>query len=391
MKIGYDISQTGGSKAGCGILADSLIRHLATINPTDKYILYATFGDQYWDHDWRRSTLKPFGSMVLSALTPKTLEESRRFWRNPPADFESRLGDPDVIHSNNFFCPRGLRLARLVYTLYDMSFLEDPKWTTEENRTGCFAGVFAASVSADLIIAISGFSRTHFLRTFPHYPEDRVVVVRPASRLANVIPIKPSKLAELTPRGFWLTVGTLEPRKNHVRLLRAYAKRLRRPGGTLPLVIAGGEGWLMEEFRSTLNELQLQDRVLLAGYVDDAELVWLYRNCFCFLYPSLFEGFGLPVVEAMEQGAAVISSNSSSLPEIVGSAAVLVDPYQEDEICAAMEKLATGEIQPEVLRRQSLQKAREFSWDAVARQVSGLYHQVQAMPRVSQDLIRRGR
>jgi len=391
MKIGYDISQTGASKAGCGYFADSLIRHLATIDPPNSYILYPTFGDLYWDPCWRESTVKPAGSLARSAFSPGTFEESRQFWRHPPRDFERILGDPDVIHSNNFFCPRGLSRARLIYTLYDLGFLENPSWTTEENRSGCFAGVFEASLRSDLILSISEFSRTHFLRTFPHYPEDRIVVVRPASRLANVLPIKPSKMAELTPRGFWLTVGTLEPRKNHVRLLRAYAKRLRRPGGTLPLVIAGGEGWLMEEFRSTLNELQLQDRVLLAGYVDDAELVWLYRNCFCFLYPSLFEGFGLPVVEAMEQGAAIISSNSSSLPEIVGSAAVLVDPYQEDEICAAMEKLATGEIQPEVLRRQSLQKAREFSWDAVARQVSGLYHQVQAMPRISEDLIRRSR
>ncbi len=329
--------------------------------------------------------------MVLSTLAPETFEESSRFWRNPPVDFERRLGDPVVIHSNNFFCPRGLRHARLVYTLYDLSFLEHPEWTTEENRTGCFAGVFAASIGADLIMAISRFSRSHFLRTFPHYPEDRVVVVRPASRLTDVVPSKPSKLGELTPQGFWLAVGTIEPRKNHARLLRAYAKLLRKLGGSPPLVIVGMDGWLMEEFRASLGVLHLQDKVLLPGYVDDAELVWLYRNCFCFLYPSLFEGFGLPVVEAMEQGAPVISSNSSSLPEIVGQAGVLVDPYQEEAICAAMEKFATGEIQTELLRRQSLRKAREFSWDDAARQVAGLYRQVHAMPRVPEDLILRSR
>lgn len=123
MKIGFDISHTGSSKAGCGYFADSLIRHLATINPTDSYILYPTCGDLYWDPDWRRGTFRPAAPMARSALSPATFEESRVFWRNPARDFESRLGDPDVIHSNNFFCPRGLSRARLIYTLYDLSFL----------------------------------------------------------------------------------------------------------------------------------------------------------------------------------------------------------------------------------------------------------------------------
>lgn len=184
------------------------------------------------------------------------------------------------------------------------------------------------------------------------------------------------------PGRFWLTVGTLEPRKNQVRLLRAYARLRSKLGSSLRLVIVGGEGWLMEEFRSTVSELEIQDHVLLPGYLDDQGLVWLYQNSFCFLYPSLFEGFGLPLVEAMELGAPVISSNSGAMPEIVGSAGLLVDPYSEDEICDAMERVASGQVRREVLRERSLQRVREFTWSTAANSVSNLYHQVLAMPHI---------
>ncbi len=385
MRIGFDISQTGQAKAGCGWFADSLIRHLAEIDTQNEYILYPTFGDSYWDTEGPAATAQIDRPNFRRGLSHATLAEAQQFWRNPGDDFEARLGEPDIVHANNFFCPHGLSQARLVYTLHDLMFLEQPESTTEANRNGCFTGVFHASLHADLIVAVSQYSRRHFLDIFPHYPSDRVAVAHLASRFHRQPDCaRPAKLARLRPGRFWLTVGTIEPRKNHRRLLQAYARLKAQLGESFPLVLAGGKGWLMEDFESFVDKLGLRKDIVVLGYVEEAELQWLYQNCFAFLYPSLFEGFGLPVLEAMTLGAPVIASNTTSLPEIVGAAGLLVDPLEEEAILDAMHRLATGQIDREVLCAQAMARAREFSWDSTAKQVVGFYQQVVTRPRLGQ-------
>jgi glycosyltransferase involved in cell wall biosynthesis len=200
--------------------------------------------------------------------------------------------------------------------------------------------------------------------------------VHPASRFAGLTaPPRPDRLAHLQPGGFWLSVGTLEPRKNHARLLRAYARlRAARPT-TPPLVIAGGRGWLIPDLQ------RLPDQVILLGYATDAELHWLYANCFAFVFPSLFEGFGLPVVEAMSQGAAVVTSNSSSLPEVVGDAGLLVDPLDEDALCAALVELADDPGARAGLGARARERAQRFTWRAAAEAVRATYAHVATQPR----------
>jgi glycosyltransferase involved in cell wall biosynthesis len=132
----------------------------------------------------------------------------------------------------------------------------------------------------------------------------------------------------------------------------------------------------MEDFEKTLSGLGAASDVILAGYVSDSELQWLYENCFAFVYSSLFEGFGLPVLEAMSLGAAVITSNTSSLPEIVGSAGLLVNPYDVEEIIAAMERLTADEGCREALKDLAPQRARLFSWQSAAKQVLDLYEEL---------------
>ena len=365
MKIGFDVSQTGRSKAGCGFYADGLIGALAAAGDRNEYILYPAFGDLFWDPECATATFRTSQPRFRSLSAPPNFEESQRFWRHPAEDFEARIGSPDIVHSNNFFCPGGLTRARLVYTLYDLSFLEDPSWTTEANRVGCFQGMFQASLRADWIVAISSYSRRHFLETFPHYPASRIEVIHPASRFTadRSAPPRPERFAHLQPQSFWLSVGTIEPRKNHRRLLEAY----QMVQSSMPLVLAGGKGWLMDEFAAV--------DVLLTGYVTDAELEWLYRNCFAFLYPSLFEGFGMPALEALTLGAPVICSNTTSLPEVAGEAAILVDPSDARAIAAAMKKLAGGEISREGLKRAGQEQARRFSWEESAKKLRALYEE----------------
>ena len=377
MKIGFDISQTGRLKAGCGYFADSLIRHLAQVDSDNEYVLYPTFGDAYWDPEWPTATCQINQPNFTRGLGHRTYEAAQLFWSNAPTDVEAQLGNPDIIHANNFFCPPGLQKARLVYTLYDLGFLEHPEWTTEQNRIICFTGAFNASLRADCVIAISDYSRRHFLEIFPHYPSDRVVVIYPASRFSGRSEFaQPEGLPPVHPEQFWLNVGTLEPRKNHRRLLQAYARLKAHLGQTYPLVLAGGRGWLMDDFEKSLDSLDLRQDVILLGYVDDAALQWLYQNCFAFVYPSLFEGFGLPVLEAMGLGAAVITSNVSAIPEIVRSAGAMIDPTDEERIFRAMLQLIEQENWRTSLRQASLARATLFSWDRAARKVLDVYAQV---------------
>lgn len=385
MRIGFDVSQTGADKAGCGFLADNLIRHLPGIMAEDEFVLYPTFGDVYWNERWAEETAAPVGANVRRGFHHEDFEAARSFWRVPPTGLDALLGAPDIVHSNNFFCPAGLGRARLVYTLYDLNFLENPDWTTEANRIGCFNGVFGASVQADFVVAISDFTRRHFLATFPHYPVKRTAVVHLASRFAETAREPPGpppgRLARLAPAGFWLAIGTIEPRKNYDGLIEAYAQLKAHDRGTRPLVIAGKAGWLMQHFAARLAALGIAEDVRLLGYASEAELGWLYRNCFAVVYPTFWEGFGLPVVEALSQGAPVISSNVSSIPEILGDAGLLIDPHDKESLVRAMRRLAGSPVlRAELVERARAQSAR-FSWESTARRVRDIYRAALALPR----------
>jgi glycosyltransferase involved in cell wall biosynthesis len=375
-RIGFDVSQTGADKAGCGWVADSLIQHLTELDEDSRYRLYRSFGGDYWGSDGPDATRQFDRSNVLTGIEHATHREARSFWRNTE-NIEAALGYPDLVHSNNFYCPTGLGTARLVYTLYDLHFLDHPEWTTETNRQTCFEGVFAAATHADMVLAISQASKDHFLRVFPHYPEERVEVVHLACRLKDRPGAStPPSLAHLEGRRFLLNVGTLEPRKNQLRLIEAFASITDTGDEPLSLVMAGGPGWLSDEVEDRLNDKCLEDRVVRLGYVGDDELVWLYRNCFAFVYPSLAEGFGLPVIEAASQGAPVIASKVPVIEEVVGDSALLVDPLSPTDIRTAIERLVDDEELRRGIGEAGLAHADEFTWKRSAGRVLELYDAV---------------
>lgn len=384
MRIGFDVSQTGAGKAGCGFFADSLVQALAEADTANQYVLYPAFGTGWWDPDHVRTTRRIARPGFGRGPEGMSHETNVAFWRHPPDDFEARLGGPDVVHANNYFCPRGLAHARVVYTLYDLVPLDHPEYLTEANRLVCFDGLFEASLRADLLLAISSHSRARYLAHFPHVPADRVKVVHPASRFADARPPRDEAApGGLEPGRFLLSVGTLEPRKNLRRLLAAYARLAAAGDVDVPLVMAGGRGWLEDGLESYVASLGIAGRVRVLGYVDDETLRWLYARCLAFAYPSLVEGFGLPVLEAMGHGAAVLTSDRSSLPEVAGDAALAVDPGDEQAIAAALRRLATEPGLRDALKTRALERSARFSWTQAARQTVDAYHEVRERPRRS--------
>ena len=381
LKIGFDISQTGVMKAGCGYFADAMIRILTGISQDNKYVLFPTFGDYIFDPgvNLQKDTYR--AKSALFGPDHTTREAAARFWTSPNLD--NRLPGIDILHANNFWCPRQPIKARLVYTLYDLSFLEEPNWHTEANRSYCFAGMFGAAITADWIVAISKSTRDCFLRTFPSFPAERIKVIYPSSRFTDVDALgkRPDHFKNVQAGRFWLSVGTIEPRKNQKRLLEAFARYLAAGGERIPLVLAGGAGWLMEEFTTFITELGISDSVVLTGYVTDDELIWLYRNCYANVYVSLYEGFGLPVLEGMQFGAATIASKSTSLPEIAQDAAILVDPLATDEITATLLDLARNPARRDALSGQAQRRAADFKPEQSAKALLELYDQVIASPK----------
>jgi glycosyltransferase involved in cell wall biosynthesis len=368
--IGFDISQTGKNKAGCGFYAHALIKNLLNIAPELNYSLYPSFGDFYFDR------FMPLTNQYKSGkYWPKHFfrQSSASFWNSDA--LEVKLSNPDIIHANNFWCPSKLKTTKLIYTLYDLGFLETPQWTTEANRLGCFSGVFKASLQADWIVAISKASKNHFLNTFPYYPEDRIKVIYPCSRFTdiNIKDTKPEILKNAKQGEFWLSVGTIEPRKNQKRLALAYAKYVSKTNNPKPLVFAGGNGWLMGDFKAQINDLGIDKHVILTGYVSDEELIWLYKNCYANLYPTLFEGFGLPVLEGMQFGAPTVSSTTSSIPEVVGDAAKLLDPYDIDAWTDVMLDLDNNHSELEQMKSKSIIQANSFSWERSSQELLNLY------------------
>ncbi len=379
MKIGFDVSQTGDNKAGCGVFTENLICHLAIEDSRNKYLLYPTFGNHFWDDKFRTTCsfqLNNFSQGIYHA----NLSDAKNFWQRKPYEIESDLDGIDILHSNNFFCPPKLDNIKLVYTLYDLSFLTHPEYSTEENRLACFDGVLNASMNADFIIAISKYSREHFLKIFPHYPAHRIGVAYPGCRFDTNVTVEPSiRLKRFTSNKFWLNVGTLEPRKNIVRLIKAYANLLKQHPHAHPLVLAGQQGWLDSNIAKLIDKLKLASKIIILGYVNTIELQWLYQNAYCMVYPSLFEGFGMPVLEAMSYGTPVITSNVSSLPEVCGNAGILIDPTNQDSIQQAMLDLLLKPDWNEELKILSLQQSQKFSWKKSAQKVLSFYEHVNSV------------
>ena len=380
MNIGFDISQTGAGKAGCGFFAHAMIKSMLELAPENSYALFPSFGDFYFDALMPK--LNPYlGQEVHYGPKHHSREETGIFWSEP--GLETALGMPDIIHANNFWCPTQLTSSRLIYTFYDMGFVVEPTWTTEANRIGCFEGVFRSSMAADWVVAISEASRAHYLSVFPHFPEERIRVIYPCSRFldSSAVGVRPKALDNLPTESFWLNVGTIEPRKNQRRLAEAYSRYLDLGGAPMPLVLAGGKGWLMDDFKKHVTELGVDAHIIMTGYVTDVELIWLYRNCYANLYPSLFEGFGLPVLEGMQFGAPTITSNSTSIPEVAGDAAILLDPEDTEGWAQAMLRLATNNEERNQLSAAALVQAERLKWEQSAAELLKLYKDAMAAPK----------
>lgn len=370
MHIGIDAHAIGAQQGGNETYIRNLIVALAELDQTHQYTLYfsAAQAAEVW-----RNRYANFAVRLLPPPTPLV--------RVPLAlALELRRRPVDVLHVQYTappFCP-----APVVTTIHDLAFEHLPETFTRRGKAQLRLTVRRTARQAAHILTVSEFSRQDILKTYG-IPPDKVTVTHNGCE-AQFTPHPTSEREAETikqkfgiTRDYLLAVGSLQPRKNLVRLLRAYAQlREQQPGFQLQLVIVGRQLWLYQEILREIRQQNFAADVIVTGYADDEDLPALYRSAVALVYPSLFEGFGLPPLEAMACGTPVITSDSSSLPEVVGDAGILVNPYDEGELAQAMWRITNDAARRAQLRQAGLQQAQRFTWAAAAAKTWAVYQAI---------------
>lgn len=369
MKIGFDVAQTCSERAGCAWYADSLIRALVNLAPEHHFFLYHQFAD------WINPSTDHGTRLIAPNVTPTFLDvtpqEAARIWKSPD-ELLIKTGAPDIVHANSYRAPK-VPGAKMVFTVYDVSFWAKPEYTTEENRLVCQQGLLDALSNADGFVFISQSARDEFERFLPGWMDQHRKpwrVTHLATRHADWTPVE-------TPRAdYWLAVGSLEPRKNYEALLDAYESYRRESATPLPLKIAGGSGWKSGPLRQRINQLAATGGVEYLGYVPDEEMPELYGHARALVFPSRYEGFGLPPLEAMHCGTPVICSPNTSLREVGGDAACYIDPDTPSTIVAALLRFETCDAVFADARAASIARSRAFTWGKTAAATLEFYDEV---------------
>lgn len=282
----------------------------------------------------------------------------------------------EVFHSPDFI-PPATSLVRRIISVHDLTFLYYPEFLTTESRRYYSDQIKWAVSVASHIIADSEATRIDLINLLGVAPQ-KVTTIYLAANPIYAVDHSPDAVAQTvadyrTGRGFVLSVGTLEPRKNLPTLLRVY-HRLRRDFGVLePLVLVGGKGWIYDEIYKSITELGLTEHVRHLNGVPDVKLAHLYRAAGVLAFPSRYEGFGLPALEAMHGGCPVVVSNRGSLPEVVGNAGILLEPDNIDAWVDALGRVLRDDALAGHMKLAGLEQAHKFTWDKTAAMTLAVY------------------
>ena len=361
--------------AGISRVIYELLAHLkAASGPDEQYTVYAPRSAE------NRAFLRAAGLPARLTSLPTDRPPVRIAWEQAVLPPELLRTGADLLHALGFVAPLAWR-GPTVVTVYDLSFLRFPELFNRGNRVYLRTFTPPSLRRAERVITISEHTRRDVVELCG-VPPERVTPILLAAD-PRFRPCDPDEAAAFKarkglPDRFILYMGTLEPRKNVRTLVRAYAE-LRAAGMTdCDLVLAGGRGWQYESIFELVDELGLGGSVHFPGYVPDAEQALWYSSAVIFAYPSLYEGFGLPLLEAMACGTPVVASRSSSLPEVVGEAGVLVSPSDPHELSAALGELLASDGRRARLREAGLARAGTFSWQRMAAETVQVYREVLA-------------
>ncbi len=378
MRIAIDYTAAVNQTAGIGRFVRSLVGAVAEIDTTNSYLLVHARPAPERVPRYPKAPNFAHRQLRFSERTMTVLWQRLRF----PIAAEWLTGPVDLFHSPDFVLPP-LRQARGVLTVHDLAFLLFPECADDKLRAYLESAVPRSVQRADFIVTDSENTKNDVVCLLGARPE-RVEVVPGGVDPAFHPETDPERLRQLrehlgvgeTP--FILFVGVIEPRKNLNRLMDAFAIFKARRRLPHKLVLVGRRGWLWEGIVSHAESSPVAGDILFAGYVPEEQLSALYTAADVFVFPSLYEGFGLPPLEAMACGTPVLASKAASLPEVVGDAGLLVDPHEPEQMAAALELLVLDEGLRADLRRKGQERAASFTWQAAATKLLAVYRRVAA-------------
>ncbi len=317
---------------------------------------------------------------VATRATPISDRWFHRIWFRAgiPLPVELFAGRSDLYHATDFILPP-TRAAHKLLTVHDLTFERDPDSAAPTLLRFLKKTVPASARKADHIIADSEATAADLAALYA-IPRERITVIlsgvdgrfRAQAETSTEDSLIRGKYG-IGNDPFVLAVGTMQRRKNHLGLVRAFAAL---PARRVSLVISGGAGWLYDDVRAEVEKLRIADRVKFIGFADEADLPALYRTASVFAFPSFYEGFGIPPLEAMASGTPVVTSNVSSLPEVVGDVALTVNPHDTAALSAALERALSDVAWRRSAIPAGIARARTFTWDRAAGQLLGVYERL---------------
>lgn len=377
MRIAFEAAPLVGDViTGVGNCEAALTEALARLHPENRYRF------EYFSLRTGQVKLKRLEPFLHGVITPRPARFSPLVYRAAtafiPIPYKAFFGDwADITHFFNYIVPPGVS-GKTVVTVHDMVVRAYPETMNRRTRDMLRLCLEKSMRRADAIVTDSAFSESEILKYYPSCA-GKITVIPCAADTRRFHPVTD----EAALRGaqnrlgiegeYFLYLGTLEPRKNLTRLLKAYALLRDRLHDVPKLVLAGSKGWQTDSIFETVKKYHLTDDVLFPSFVPAQDLPALYSGAEAFLFPSLYEGFGLPPLEAMACGTPVLVSQTGALKEVCGNAAVRVNPYKPEAIALGMERILTDSALRKRLSMMGRARALSFSWDRSAQKLYALY------------------
>ena len=355
-KISLEIQWVVGNKTGVGWYIFNIVKGLIQNNKNDYIAEFINFMNRHnveeqvnYDIEIKQNKFIPY--KVYNILTQK-LNISHNFLLGTKSD---------IYHFFNFTIPKNIK-GKVIITIYDTVFFSAPETMGDMKAISEYK--YAAERS-DLIITISKSAKSDIIKHF-NIDEKKIRIVSPGIDLQKYsynytdMELESIRKKYNLPQKYILYLGTIEPRKNIERIVKAFKKYKKEVSDDLKLVIVGKKGWKYDNIMKLIESMETD--IIITGYIDEDDKIPIYKLAQIFVFPSLYEGFGMPVLEAMASGTPVITSNTSSLPEVAGDAGILVDALNENEIFEAYRKiLSDKKLQMEMIQK-GLEQAKKFEW-----------------------------
>ena len=392
MKIAFDAIPLLGRMTGIGYCEAGQVKAMTRLHPEHRYTLNY-FAARHLQE--RAADLAPYLGDGVSAkhafCVPYAYRAVSTFI---PIPYRWFFGRNDLTHFFNYIIPPGVG-GKTVVTVHDMVCKAFPETVRGRTKAMLDAGLVPSMRRADAIVTDSEFSRSEIVKYFPQF-EEKLRVVPCGVDLDRFRPVRDAaQIAQVRARygvgeRYFLYLGTLEPRKNLERLIDAYAAYARQTGEPAQLVLAGGKGWLYQGIFEKVQTLGLTERVIFTQYIASEDMCALMSGALAFTFPSIYEGFGMPPLEAMACGTPVLVSDAASLPEVTGKSAVIVRAEDTDSITAGLVRLDEDAALRARLSQEGLARAQGFTWARSAAMLYDVYTEILGMtaptvPGVSPD------